>query len=137
MPMWGINLRSILSEDEWDDLRRAVYKRAGYRCEICGGRGPKWPVECHEQWEFDDRDHVQRLVGLIALCPKCHRAKHIGLTTSMGKLEEAVHHMMEVNGWTRQEVMRHIDRAKMEAYERSRWIWELDLSLLGKSWKKQ
>src|SRR5688500_8134041 len=36
---WFSNLRSELSQDEWDRLRRSVYERAGNRCEVCGGKG--------------------------------------------------------------------------------------------------
>lgn len=45
---------------------------------VCGGRGEKWPVECHEMWQYDDKNHVQKLAGLIALCPDYHKVKHIG-----------------------------------------------------------
>jgi hypothetical protein len=72
---WFDNLRSLLPPAEWDALRKATSQAAGHRCEICGGRGPKWPVECHERWQYDDATHVQTLTGLIALCPECHRVK--------------------------------------------------------------
>ncbi len=51
---WFSNLRSELSKEEWDRLRRPVFERAGNRCEVCGGKGTQHPVECHEVWEYDD-----------------------------------------------------------------------------------
>lgn len=71
---WFTNVRSHLPTGEWDLVRRAVYRRARYRCEVCGGRGggpdgPNHPVECHEVWAYDDEHHVQRLERLVALCP--------------------------------------------------------------------
>ena len=36
---WFSNLRSELSKEEWDRLRRATYERASQRCEVCGQRG--------------------------------------------------------------------------------------------------
>jgi hypothetical protein len=59
---WYSNLRSELTEEQWDTVRRRCYVAADYRCEVCGGRGPKWPVECHEVWSYDDLEHVQTLV---------------------------------------------------------------------------
>ncbi len=51
---WYTNVRSNVPAEDWERLRKFVFKLAGYRCEICGGRGDKWWVECHEQWEYDD-----------------------------------------------------------------------------------
>src|SRR5437588_2921912 len=82
---WFSNLRSELDKDDWDRLRHAVYERAGNYCEVCGQRGAQHPVECHEVWEYDDEHSVQRLSGLIALCPACHEAKHMGRASSMGR----------------------------------------------------
>jgi len=62
---WGSNLRSELSTKDWDTLRRESYHLASYKCEVCGGVGPRHPVECHEIWHYDDAYHVQRLDGLI------------------------------------------------------------------------
>lgn len=76
---WFSNLRSLLSSEEWDKIRRGCYKNANYKCEICSGVGPKHPVECHETWEYDEKQGIQKLIGLIALCPSCHEVKHVGL----------------------------------------------------------
>ena len=47
---WYKNVRSEVSKDRWDELRKECYRNANYKCEVCGGTGPKWPVECHEIW---------------------------------------------------------------------------------------
>jgi hypothetical protein len=73
--MWNANLRAILAPKVWDIVRRNVYAAAGHKCEICDGRGK---VECHERWEFADLPSVQKLVGLLCLCPTYHHVKHIG-----------------------------------------------------------
>jgi hypothetical protein len=49
----------------WDRLRHQVTAEAGNRCEICGGRGRRWPVECHEVWHYDDTTKIQRLERLV------------------------------------------------------------------------
>src|SRR5437868_2741641 len=43
---WYSNVRSNVTEAQWDYLRRVVYKRAGWICEICGGHGDTYPVAC-------------------------------------------------------------------------------------------
>src|SRR5438309_2919141 len=68
-PLWGKSCASVLTEGEWKRLRTPTYQRAGWRCVICGGKGPTYPVVCHEVWEYDDTALVQRLAGLMAICP--------------------------------------------------------------------
>src|SRR5579862_704679 len=84
---WYKNLRSELPKGEWDKLRKAQYKTANYVCEICGAsgleQGFKWPVEAHEVWEFDDKEHIQKLISLIALCPLCHMCQHYGRSSAI------------------------------------------------------
>lgn len=116
-----------MSGHDWDRLRRAVYRRAGWRCEICGQRGPAHPVECHELWEYDDPACVQRLVSLIALCPACHRVEHLGRSAVMGRGEEAVAHLAAVNGWTETEADDYLDAVSAVRELRSRVDWRLDL----------
>ena len=123
---WNVNLRSELKAVRWDEIRKFVYRRAGYRCEICGGRGVKHPVEAHEKWEY--KKGVQRLVGLLALCPSCHECKHLGLAEVRGRLEVVIGQMIKVNGMSRAEVLKIVEGAKREWFERSKSGWILDLS---------
>lgn len=129
---WFSNLRSELPSSEWDRLRKAVYARAGDKCEICGGRGKKWPVEAHEKWAYtvEGARHVQRLVRMIALCPSCHEVKHYGLACAKGRGEVAFRHLMKVNGWSETKAQEHVEGAGRLYEERSLVRWELDLSNL-------
>lgn len=131
---WYDNLRSLLPKDKWDHLRRACYRKAKYRCEICGGRGPQWPVECHEIWEFDDAQRKQILRGLIALCPQCHAVKHIGLAGLRGKKEEAEAHLAKVNGWTISQAREYIAESFRLWERRSRKEWDVDISWAEQLW---
>ncbi len=97
---WFSNVRDHVSKPTWDKLRKATYQQANYRCEVCGGRGDKHPVECHEIWNYDDINHIQTLFGLTALCPSCHQVKHIGLAGLRGRGEEAEAHLAKVNNWS-------------------------------------
>ncbi len=72
------NVRALLTQSQWDVVRKQVYSQAYYVCQICGGVGPKHPVEAHEIWQYDDKLLTQTLVGMVGLCPSCHQVKHIG-----------------------------------------------------------
>ena len=127
---WGANLRKVLPKSDWDKLRKRQYILANYCCEICGGRGPKWPVECHEVWEYDDQNKIQTLTGLVALCPPCHRVKHMGRSMAVGEGEEAVSHFMDVNDCSRNVADAYVEEAFMPWQDRSGYEWDLELSWL-------
>lgn len=126
---WEENLRSALPEDRWDALRKHAYSAAGYRCEICGG-APRPHLEAHEKWEFDDVWCVQRLAGILALCPPCHKAHHLGLARRLGLYEDVLAKMEEVNGWSRAQTLSALEKARAQADERNRYHWTVDLSWL-------
>ncbi len=75
---WFSNVRSHVTREVWDQLRRQTYEATGHICEICGEVGRKHPVECHEVWHYDDEWRIQKLERLIALCPSYHAVKHSG-----------------------------------------------------------
>lgn len=111
-------------------LRRAAYRNAGYVCEICGGRGADHPVECHEKWFYDDEKRIQRLVGLSALCPRCHEVKHFGLANKMGRTNEALLQLSRVNSWPIQSAKEYVDEQFQVWLERSKHKWVLDVTWL-------
>ena len=129
---WGANLRNVLRPCDWDRFRRAVYARAMHRCEVCNGIGRKHPVECHEVWHYNDETHVQSLAGLIALCPRCHEVKHIGLAGIRGKLQRALAHLRKVNGFTERQTMSMYFDAFDVLRQREMHKWTLDLSWLNR-----
>lgn len=132
-PQWKINLRSELPPKDWDKLRKAVYMAANHQCELCGGKGRKHPVECHEQWHYDDKYHRQTLMGLIALCPACHEVKHFGMAETLGHGARARKHLAKVNGWTPEQVETYLQQAFNTWSERSRHAWVIDLTWLGRA----
>ena len=127
---WFSNVRSEVRATDWDRLKRLTSDAAGGRCEVCGGRGLRWPVECHEIWEYDDQQHTQTLLGLTALCPACHEVKHIGLANIKGRGDIAARHLAKVNGWTAREAERYIAEQFAVWERRSKYQWTLDLSWL-------
>jgi 5-methylcytosine-specific restriction endonuclease McrA len=127
---WYSNVRSEVSAQTWDLLKKRVYQQANYRCEICGGKGDKHPVECHEIWDYDDEQRVQTLKGLTALCPACHECKHIGYATVQGRGEIATAHITKVNDWSPAQAEIYIKKCFEIWQARSLIEWTLDISYL-------
>jgi len=126
---WYSNMRKVLSGEQWDRLRRTVYKQWGYKCGICRADGM---IHCHEIWHYNDTSHVQTLTGFIALCPMCHHVKHIGLAellASKGELdiESVIQHFMKVNNCGRSEFYMHRAKSFRVWAERSNHEWVTDL----------
>lgn len=131
---WWSNVRSNVSRADWEKCKRYVRNRSKDRCEICGGRGRKWPVECHEIWDYDDERQIQTLIDLIALCPKCHQVKHFGRTSTVGgekTQREAFEHLRKVNTWSIDRTAKYLDLAFQIWEIRSEMNWRLDISFLG------
>jgi hypothetical protein len=129
------NVRSTLTTQQWDKIRQLSYAAAGNVCEICGdtgkNQGYRHNVECHEIWEYDDENHIQKLAGLISLCPVCHQVKHIGRAIAMGKEQDCFKQMAKVNKWTPEQIQEHIVESFKLHKTRSKQKWGLDLSLLS------
>lgn len=127
---WYSNLRSELPKEVWDKIRKNAYARAGGKCMICGE--PSTRLEAHEQWEYDDKNGVQKLKNIVAVCKACHEVIHIGRTQLMGREREASEHFMKVNCCTYAEYRKTLGEANEKHRERSKREWQLDVSELPK-----
>lgn len=127
---WFSNVRSHVSKYQWDLIRKQVYLDANYKCQICNGVGPKHPVEAHEIWEYDDKSLIQKLIGMIALCPSCHMTVHMGFAQIQGKGEAALSHFMKVNKINKKEASKYLEEAFKKWAVRSKKKWKLDISIL-------
>ena len=125
---WG-SFRNKIPRKKWDEIRKKIYSKYGYKCGICGAKGR---LNCHEIWEFDDEKHVQKLIDFIPLCNRCHFVKHIGMAeilASEGRLsyERIVEHFMKINRCGRETFERHKREAFTKWSERSKYEWKIDL----------
>ncbi|HCI9593706.1 hypothetical protein [Klebsiella variicola] len=123
---WFDNVRSAVSSTDWKRLRQQTARTAGWKCQICGGQGPRWPVECHEIWHYDDDRQCQTLTG----SSRYALVKHMGFSERRGKKDEAVAHLALVNRWSLQGAFDYVDEAFDVWRERSRHAWRLDISWL-------
>lgn len=131
---WCNNVRSQVSKSEWDRLRKTSYKKAGYKCEICGdtgiNQGYNWPVECHEIWEYNDEIKTQTLKGLISLCPHCHKTKHVGLAEINNELDIVLNQLVKINDMTLNEASKYISQSFEIWRKRSQHNWNVDISII-------
>lgn len=119
------NLRSYLTAAQWDVVRKRCYTNARYRCEICNGVGYKWPVECHEVWEYDFPRII--LKDLVALCPDCHMVKHVGFAILQGNKKHAFMHFSRINECTYVDTIKYMAEQFKEYHNRSLEPWHLDI----------
>ncbi len=121
------NIRSQVTKDAWDWLRKETYKQAGYKCEGCGIKGR---MEAHEIWHYDDKIHIQKLHGLVCLCSLCHMCHHLGFASIKGKLPEVMEHLQKINKWNKAETNLYVEIVFEIWSARSRYNWDIDLSFL-------
>ncbi|HEX9897146.1 MAG TPA: HNH endonuclease [Dehalococcoidales bacterium] len=126
---WYENLRKKMRKKDWDNLRHEVYTKYINRCGICDASGR---LNCHEIWEYDDQNNIQKLKGFIALCDMCHHVKHFGLAQILaneGKLDldQVIQYFMNVNNCSISVFNKHRRESFEQWRERSSHKWQIDL----------
>jgi len=137
---WFTSLYQIYKKtnhlSEWRRIKEELFEKEGRQCWICGKENTR--LEAHEFWEYDDENHVMKLVAIHHLCDMCHKIKHIGFwryTLDGRKLlekagitiEDIINHFCKVNNCTREEFEKHKEEAFKKWKERSRYKWKIDL----------
>jgi len=116
------SLAKLLPMPEWDRIRRSVYKRAGYRCQICG-RDAR--LNCHEVWYFNKRTGYQWLMGFEALCDDCHGVKHMLSVRNRATFDRLARHFTEVNRVGYQEFQSHLRDARQKQVDLNKREWHV------------
>lgn len=131
---WYTNVRSNVTKEEWDTIRKKCYRLANDVCEICGdtskNQGKLYNLECHEIWDYNDEKKIQTLTGLIGLCNYCHTVKHPGLAGVQGRSNIVIEQLIKVNKMSEGETEDYINEAFSIWKERSDHKWELDITYL-------
>lgn len=128
---WYFNLRSILSKKQWDFLKADAKCRANGKCMICGKETLK--LDAHEKWRYDEKNGVQILDDIIAVCKDCHSVIHIGYTQLKGNEERAEKHFMKVNDCSYSEYRKALGKANEDHQRRNKISeWKLDITYLKK-----
>jgi len=121
--------------DKWKKIKEELFKKEGKKCWICGAENVR--LEAHEFWEYDDKNHIQKLVAIHHLCSMCHKIKHIGFWcyTEYGRRklknegvnrEDLINHFCKVNNCTREDFEKHEKEAFKIWRERSKYSWKQD-----------
>lgn len=118
----------------WDNIRHKAYEDAQNKCNICGTETKR--LECHEIWEYDDNNNIQKLKGFHALCKMCHHCKHMGMANILhqeGKLNinDVLNHFAKVNSLSEQQTNSEVKKAFDVWKERSKKIWKQNLGEFG------
>lgn len=127
----GQNLRN---KPEWDILRKKVYDIYNRECQIC--RKQDCLLHAHEVWDWDEENHIQKLVDIIGICRLCHEVIHFDITEEKGKGTEAREHYIKVNNCDYKKFNQKLEDANLVNQRRSRIKkWELDTTLIfEKQW---
>jgi len=143
--VWFSSLHKMMDGKNWEQLKSSVYVREGRKCWICASA--QSPLELHEFWEYDDTNHIQRLVGMHHLCRLCHMIKHIGLWCHTAKglktlnrigltREDLVKHFCRVNNCAEEDFLHHEEKAFKTWRERSKSNWTQDFGEFEKYLKR-
>lgn len=126
---WYSNLRSLLSKNQWDFLKKDARARANGKCMICGKKTTL--LEAHERWSYDIESATQKLENIIAVCNDCHSVIHIGRTQLLGNEQRAEKHFMEVNNCSYVEYRKALGEAN-DLHRKRNLVseWKLDLTYL-------
>ncbi|MBE7083579.1 MAG: hypothetical protein E7373_03135 [Clostridiales bacterium] len=127
---WYSNLRSILSKAQWEFIRNDARERAGGRCMVCGKKSNS--LEAHERWSYDEKNGIQKLEDVVAVCKDCHSVMHIGHTQlKKGNIEKYENHFMKVNNCTYAEYCKALSDANAEHRRRNLVSdWKINLNYL-------
>jgi hypothetical protein len=126
---WGKNLRTQLGATKWGKLRKQVIADQGNVCAICSSTEK---LQCHEIWEFNDKNGVQLLKGFQASCSLCHLSSHFGLAQNLSvqghvNIDNVISHFLTVNSISMKQFEKHKNEAFAIWRERSEREWELNL----------
>lgn len=128
---WYSNLRSVLKPKSWDIIRKDAYQRAGGKCMICDRKATR--LEAHERWSYDEKNKMQKLEDVIAVCHSCHSVIHIGRTQLLGDEEKAIAHFCKVNKCSYADYIKALGKANEDHRRRNQVDeWGLDISFLNK-----
>ena len=127
---WGRSLHKLLSREAWFDLRKRFDATEG-PCPLCKEGNYSSPLHLHEVWEYDDKNRIQKLIGLQPICSRCHDVKHLGRAIRVGLGEKIIKHLVRVNKWDQKTTIKYISEAFSKWEERSKYEYQLDVSYLN------
>lgn len=147
LPLHHQNPRNILTKIDkgwWERTRRRVYDVQGQHCAVCGRHKLYQPskrkvLEAHELYDIDYTTGTVKLLGIIPICPVCHKFIHFGLVTAWlesGTIDVAMYNAILEHG-NRVLEENNLPKKNMDAtvndnrYNIAFDKWHLDLCING------
>jgi hypothetical protein len=121
----GNTVRNNEGNDAWFRIRPHVFKRAKYKCELCG---VKAPLDCHESWSF--KDNTQKLEKLMGVCRKCHDCIHLNHRAYGYNIQDLLEHIQNVLKVPKEELLKMSEIAENRKTEIDNIDWDFDSSCL-------
>jgi len=114
-------LANLLPANQWDHIRRCVYRNARHRCQVCGREGKMY---AHEKWQFNEQTGYQSLRGFEALCEKCHKVKHLFFVKEPRQRAILFQHFLTVNKISWDEGIQYLVgiNSRRQRLNRQKWI---------------
>lgn len=116
------SLAKLLPKQEWDNLRRKVYRQARYRCQVCGKDGR---LNAHEVWQFNERTGFQFLMGFNCRCADCHGIAHLLNVRNDQISSRLAQHFMQVNKVGSEEFRSHLKVARSRQAQLDAREWHI------------
>lgn len=123
------NVRSAVSAQNWDIIRKDAYKRYNLMCSICNVKGR---MEAHEIWHYNDQTHIQKLHDVVSVCNACHMLYHLGYASVKGKLPQSLNRLAKLNNWNMATTKEYVDIIFEIHAQRSQHQWNIDLTWLNR-----
>jgi hypothetical protein len=125
---WDANIRKHMAEADWKKIQEQVLKKVDNTCEICGS---KIKVGCHEVWQYDDKQGIQKLKGFKAVCRMCRYIERFDMSQVLAikgylNLNEIIKHFCKVNNVSWDEFNKHKEKSFAKLKERSSKKWKTD-----------
>lgn len=124
--MWYLNLRKILSKDNWNKLSLKVRKEQNFTCFCCNINNkiiPNNKFHCHEAWWFNDKEKNVSLKALLCVCELCHNSIHLGRCDN----KNAFKRIMNINKWNYEITKAYVDSEFEIWSKRSNIKWTIDI----------
>ena len=107
---FGRNLRSILNTKTWSRISKSVRGSNEGKCVNCGDAAE----HAHEVWEWviSEGHLLQRLVGIVPVCKKCHDFKHIGrilITKDQDAFHASIERAAKLNDLLAMTMLEHVE----------------------------
>lgn len=129
-PLWGRNVRAIVSQETWEYLRLEFHAESRKVCRIC--KAASKHLDLHEVFYYDDVRRVQALVDLVPVCPLCHHVLHMGYSHAIGRSELSKERLVQVLGISSPAAEKVIGDLFREWQSRSAVMYKQDFSWLLK-----